>query len=248
MNNVFKVDELSKELFDEVDFRFNKNNIPEELRSLLVEIEHNKRKWKSLYMAVWGLPLYHLNPKYIDIGQGDKLILWGLPASKQRSVLYTPRELKSYLTDYDHDIHIGQVIKIFTLLENYFISFYELTEKSVSDKYSLLDTIKGIFHKKVNKGDFTRFYALKKYLKDNGFALTKDLLELELAKETRNCFVHRRGLVNKRWLKVYKNTGRKDGYKIGDKVPTPFSDLEDLTDIMIRIVEKSLEHFKSSNP
>jgi len=74
---------------------------------LLDEIENNKRKWKSLYIAVWGLPA-------------------------AKSVFYTPNELNRYLTSYDHEIHITQLIKIFTLLENYLFEYYELNKDKES--------------------------------------------------------------------------------------------------------------------
>ena len=176
---------------------------------------------------------------------GDNLMVLSLPASKYKFVYYKPNELKGYLTDYDKDIHIGQVIKIFTLLENYFLSFYELTEKTIKKEHLLLNLIRKIFSKKNNRVDLTRFNVMKKYLKSNGFASTKDLLELELAKETRNCFVHRRGLIDRRWLDANKKTGRKDRYNIGDRVPTPFSDLEDWTDILARIIGNSIIFFNN---
>ncbi len=227
--NLVDEKELPKELLDEADFKFNKDGIPEELRPLLTEIEHNKRKWKSLYMAVWGLPLYHLDPEYINKGRGDKPVLWGLPASKFKSVLYTPRELRGYLTDYDKEIHISQIIKIFTLLENYLFSYNELTKER--------DLI-----------DFTRFELLKKYVKNKKWSLDEELLELELAKETRNCFMHRSGLIDDRWLRIYKMTGRKDSHTLKDKIPTPFSDLEDWTDIMVKIVGNSIKCFNKPTP
>lgn len=219
-------------LIEEHDFSFNRTKVPQELLPLLVEIENNKRKWKSLYMAVWGLPLYYLKPELIDKGKGDELKGWGLPASRLKQVLYTPNELNNYLTNYDHGIYISQLIHIFTLLENYFFEYYEVTGQKSESNQNL---------------DFTTFSVLRKYLRDNSFADDKELLELELAKETRNSFVHRRGLVNKRWLDVYKKTKRKNNYKIGDKISigshNDFHDLEDWTDLMIKIVEISLTRF-----
>ena len=55
-----------QKLQEEHDFTFKKTNVPQELIPLLKEIENNKRKWKSLYLAVWGLPLYFLQPEFID--------------------------------------------------------------------------------------------------------------------------------------------------------------------------------------
>ena len=233
-------------LKEEHDFQFNKNGVPEELKALLVEIENNKRKWKSLYMAVWGLPLYFLNPALIDRGEGDKIIFWILPAAKLKKILYTPNELKDYLTHYDKDIHINQVIKIFTLLENYFPKYYELTRKTEkkSSISSVLNFIRKKLKPKYNLIDFTRFNILKKYLKKNNLASDKELNELELSKETRNCFIHG-GFVNKKWLKSYKKTGRQGEYKKKDRVPLNFHDLEDWSDIMVRIVENSIKYFNN---
>lgn len=244
---------MTEPLKEEHDFQFNKNGVPEELKTLLIEIENNKRKWKSLYMAVWGLPLYYLTPSLINKGKGDEIKLWGLPAAKLKAVLYTPNELKNYLTNYDREIHISQVIKIFTLLENYFFKYYELTEKPKRGR--LIDSIlkfilprsfiKERLKTKDNLIDFTYFKILKKYLKNKKFASDKELNELELSKETRNCFVHRRGLINQTWLKSYKKTGRQNKYKEKDEIPLNFHDLEDWSDIMIRIIENSIKRFNS---
>ena len=127
MNNKKNILLLEKER----NFEFDKNGVPEKLKDILVEIENNKRKWKSLYMAAWGLPLYFLDPKFIKTGRGDELISWGLPAARLKQVLYTPKELNDYLTHYDKDIYISQVIKIFILLENYFFKYNELIKTFV---------------------------------------------------------------------------------------------------------------------
>jgi hypothetical protein len=253
MDEEEKTEEKKLQLLkEEHNFEFNKNGVPEKLKVLLIEIENNKRKWKSLYMAVWGLPLYFLTPSLIDKGKGDEVIPWGLPAAKLKAVLYTPNELKNYLTSYDKEIHISQVIKIFTLIENYFFKYYELTEKprkeglidKVLEFIPLSSFIKKRLKPKDSLIDFTYFKLLKRYLKDKNFASDRELNELELAKETRNCFVHRRGLINKRWLKSYKKTGRQNRYKEKDEVPLNFHDLEDWSDIMVRIIESSIKSFK----
>jgi len=250
MNNI-PIDQLPKEIIEERQFEFNKKGVPEQLKALLIEIEHNRRKWKSLYMAVWGLPLYYLTPCLIDQGKGDKVVIWGLPAAKHKSVLYTPRELRGYLTDYDKDIHIGQVIKIFTLLEDYLFAYYGVTENPERDSFKrrlikyMPNFVLNLFSLKTGPVDFTLFGKLKRYLKCKNFASNQEIKELELAKETRNCFVHRRGLIDKRWLRAYKRTGRKEDYKTGDRAPSPFSDLENWTDIMIKIVTNSIKQFNN---
>lgn len=244
--NMINVDELEKERL----FKFDIYQIPEQLKIPLKEIETNKRKWKSLYMAVWGLPIHYLDP-LINNGNGDKVLTLGLPASKYKFVKYTPKELKSYLTDYDGDIHINQIIKIFTLLENYFFIYNEIIEKKPNkikrrwlyNKFNNL--FEKLFPQKNTTIDFTKFKQLKKYLEENKFVSKKELLELELAKETRNCFVHRRGIIDGKWLNIYKKTQRKNNYKLNDKCPTLFTDLENWTDIFIDIIEKSLKYFKN---
>ena len=217
--------DIETSLKAEYNFSFNKTNVPQKLIPLLDEIENNKRKWKSLYMAVWGLPLHFLEPAYINKSQGDKLIPWGLPAAKLGRVLYTPKELKKYLTNYDPDIHISQLIKIFTLLEDYMFEYHKITNN----------------HQKL---DFTIFRILAKCIKENAFATEKEISELEYAKETRNSFVHRRGLVDNRLLKAYKKTNRKDSLKIGEIISINFHDLEDWSDILIKIIEKSLKRYR----
>lgn len=259
---------VEQELLKERNFSFNKQNFPNELQLILNEIENNKRKWKSLYMAVWGLPLYYLDPELINKNKGDELIKWGLPAARLKQVLYTPNELKKYLTSYDMDIHISQLINIFTLLENYFFAYYEITKTpskenlfhkivrrllySSSAKYfskknrkirSFVDKTKNKLININNYLDFTKFQILKKYLKNNRFADKTGLLELEFAKETRNSYVHRRGLVDRRWLRIYNKTSRKKKYKLGDNMPLHFHDLEEWTDLMIKIIENSIKVF-----
>ena len=257
---------IKNKLQEEHNFSFNRQGIPASLKPLLDEIEHNKRKWKSLYMAVWGLPLYHLKPNYINQNRGDELIPWRLPAAKLEWVLYTPKELTSYLESYDKSIHISQVINIFTLLENYFFEYHKVTKSRIKEKISqkilkqilnssfiksiskknnkiksLIDKTKNKFN--IKKRDFTYINVLKKYLKKKKFATKKELIELEFAKETRNSFIHRRGLINKNWLKIYKKTSRKKQHHINDDIPLDFHDLENWTDMMVKIVENSIKVF-----
>lgn len=223
---VHSVTNIEHELESERLFAFNKNHTSEELLSVLQEIEQNKRKWKALYMAVWGLPLYVLDP-WINNGDGDKVMKFNLPAAKYRFVHYTPKELKNYLINYDNDILISQLIKIFTMLENYFF----------------------IYNKEIGmeKIDFTKFESLKKYIEDNNFANEDELAELELAKETRNCFVHRRGVIDKKWMDAHNKTQRKNIHHIGEKIPTPFNDIENWTDILVKIIDKSITARDPSN-
>lgn len=250
MNNL--IFQLPEELMEERIFEFNKAGVPEELKDLLVEIEHNKRKWKSLYMGVWGYSFQVLDNE-IKEGRGDLVRVLGLPASKYKYALYTPKELKGYLTDYDRDIHVNQIFKIFTLLENYLFKYHQLTEKPAPKKLSdyLLEFVwlpKFIKFRFCRASiNFTRFWQLKKYLKDNGFASDAELNELGLAKETRNCFIHHGGMIDKKWLAAYKKTLRQDKHNLNDKIKTPFSDLEDWTDILMKIVSNSLKQYSKIN-
>ena len=242
--------QLPKELIEERIFEFNKVGVPEELKDLLAEIEHNKRKWKSLYMGVWGYSFQVLDIE-IKEGRGDVVRVLGLPASKYKCTLYTPNELKGYLTDYDRDIHANQVFKIFTLLENYLFKYYQLTEKPELRKQPSqplrFGWIPKFIRSRFNKGsiNFTYFWQMKKYLKNKGFASDAELNELKLAKETRNCFIHFGGMIDKKWLIAYKKTFRRGKHNLNDKIKTPFSDLEDWTDIFIKIVSSSLKQFNS---
>jgi hypothetical protein len=261
---VSSIAEIKQKLEEEHDFSFNKTNVPKELIPLLEEIENNKRKWKSLYMAVWGFSLQVLKPKYIDKNQGDNLMTFELPASKLKRVLYTPNKLFRYLTTYDPDIYISQLIKIFTLLEDYMFEYYDLNKnkeslvqkifkfllnskfvkyliKKSSKVKSKVDKIKNKLQ--IQQKDFTRFNILKRYLKENNFADKKELLELEYAKETRNSYVHRRGKVNDTWLNIYKKTGRNKNFSLNENIPLEFYDLEDWTDIIINIVKKCLKKY-----
>ncbi len=247
----------------EHDFSFNKTNVPQKLVTLLNEIEDNKRKWKSLYVAVWGFSLYHLIP-IIEEKHGDEFGVWSLPAFRLGGVTYKHNELNKYLTNYDSEIHISHLIKIFTLLENYLYEYYEITKSKqnfvekifISILYSRfikhLSKISLKIRNKIDKYkskynnpklDFSNYYVLRKYINKNGFATKKEISELDYAKETRNSFVHRRGLVNKRWLKTYRRAGGKDPLKICDILPLQLHDLEDWTDIVINIVNKSLNTF-----
>jgi hypothetical protein len=254
-------------IISESSFSFNKKGVPSELLHLLEEIENNKRKWKALYMAVWGLNLYYLKPHLIDKGEGDKIISWSLPASKTKEVIYTPNELAKYLTTYDRDIGINQLVKLFRLIENYFIEYYKLNKPKVSIKKEILqkvlsgkilkcmiclfpksqhriDSIKNKFN--IRNEDFSQFQTLKKYLKREHLISKGELLELELAKETRNCFTHRNGEVDQKWLTIYNKSKRKKQFNLHDKIPLEFHDLEDWTDLIIQIVEKSIERYNKN--
>ena len=67
--------------------------------------------------------------------------------------------------------------------------------------------------------------------------------ELYLAKQTRNCFIHSSGEVDPLWLKAYEATKRPKKYEIGEPVPLDFHDIEDWSDLMVKIVTKSIEIF-----
>ena len=256
--------DIQQKLQDEHDFSFNKAKVPEKLIPLLNEIEDNKRKWKSLYVAVWGLSLQYLEPKFISKNRGGEIAFWVLPAFKLGAVQYKHNELNKYLTSYDHEIHISQLIKIFTLLENYFSEYYKIIKpkqkfietilfsilnsrilRSVSKKFpKLRSRIDKQKFKYINpKLDLTKIWTLNKYLSENKLATRTEISELVFAKETRNSFIHRNGLVNGDWLKAYRNAGRKNPPKINEIIPFHLHDLENWTDIVINIVNKSLNTF-----
>jgi hypothetical protein len=69
--------------------------------------------------------------------------------------------------------------------------------------------------------------------------LVSEIKELRLAKETRNCFIHSKSKVDKKWLEAFKESrGIDSEAKIGDKLPVYVPQVEEWHELCKQIVSK----------
>lgn len=190
-------------------------------------IGETENEWKALFMATWGCAIFYLKEKFGDSPMWEKVVPFGLPASKKGYQEYTPAQLYGILTSKDFEFMLGHLQTLFSLLE-------ELVTE-------LCPIVCGGQEIRADK-----FVNLKKFLLGNRpyekFITTiseDEVKELGLAKETRNCFIHSNSKVDNLWLEAYQEA-RSQGSpaKIGDKLPIEFRQIEDWHDLIIQIVHK----------
>ena len=205
--------------------------IPRIIQNTINEINESEDKWKVYYAAVWQWSV-ELTKKYKNNNFWDNSIeiLCYLPASKRAPISLPPEKLHDVLTHLDHEIVIKHLNNIFSLVE-----------KLVNDVCDLIYPGKSL--------DFSKYENLVKFLKSQGgfneidFKLTDhQYLELKLAKETRNCFIHGRK-ANSRWVSAYWASRKKEPeYKDGDEMILRVPDVEDWQDIITKVTNEIQSH------
>lgn len=205
--------------------------IPERINNIIQRIIESEKEWKALYMASWGCVLHWLEPefkiKHPDLW--EKPLRFGLPASKKGYQEYIPAELCGILKSKDMEFTLGHLQTLFSLLEELVNELCPLVcdEQEIrADRFGNL--------KKFLSGD-------KPYNKFKIDITENDFKELELAKETRNCFIHNNSKIDDKWLKAYKKArGEKVAVKIGDELLAHvyFHQIEDWRELIIRIVNE----------
>jgi len=184
--------------------------LPVSILSIIDRINQSENKWKALYMATWGYS-YWVKSQFENTNSWDKEVQFGLPASKNKSHIYTPHQLYSILTSRDGEFTLGHLQTLFSLFEDL------LNEASKILCASELDT--------------SKWPNMKKFFEEDD---TKDILtdiqikELKLAKETRNCYIHNGSKINQKWLDSYRDAKSNPIASIGDNLSKGFKEFQDL--------------------
>lgn len=201
--------------------------IPERINNIIQRILESEDEWKALYMASWGCVFHWLEPEFKNTDLWNKPLKLGLPASKKGFQEYTPQKLCDILKSKDNEFTLGHLQTLFSLLE-------ELVAE-------LCPVVCGEQEIRTDK-----FENLKKFLLgENPYQnfqtnITEDKIkELNLAKKTRNCFIHNNSKVDKLWLEAFKDArGENSVAQIGDKLPVNFHQIEDWGELIIEIVNE----------
>lgn len=162
--------------------------VPENIENIIKRILESEDNWKALYMASWGVVIHWLEPAYKNTKCWKEPIRLGLPASVKGYCQYTPEQLVGILKKKDYEFTLGHLQTLFSLFE-------ELLRET--SKVLIGEEIEEI-HKWPNMKGFFEDPLINCIISDN------ELKELHLAKETRNCYIHRDSKVDSDWLNVYK--------------------------------------------
>lgn len=199
----------------------------EKINNIIQRILDSEDEWKALYMASWGAVFHWLERDFKNTPLWDKPLQLGLPASKKGYQEYTPAQLDGILRSKDAEFTLGHLQTLFSLLEELIT---ELCPIVCSGQEIRAD----------------KFENLKKFLLGGNpyqnfqINITEDeVKELNLAKETRNCFIHNNSKVDERWLEVFKEARNNNSTaKSGDKLPVNFKQIEDWHELVTKIVKE----------
>jgi len=199
--------------------------IPNNIKYIIKRILKSEDRWKALYMATWGYS-YQIKAQFEKTEFWEKIMVFGLPASKNKQQhTYKPEELYLILTSRDGEFTIGHLQTLFSLFE-------EL----------LNETSKILFNFELDTG---RWKNMKEFFNQD---YTKDILggkdinELELAKETRNCFIHNGSKINGRWLDAHRNARGISTAILGDELQrglsNVFHQIENWNELIVNVTKK----------
>lgn len=178
--------------------------IPTNILSIIDKINESEDQWKALYMGTWGFS-YQIKEKFENTENWEKALGFGLPASKKKYHIYSPKKLHSILTSKDGEFTIGHLQTLFSMFEDL------LNEASEMLYASRLDN--------------SKWENMKKFLKDMKILSDSQIKDLKLAKETRNCYIHNGNKINQRWLDAYREAKGDTIASIGDNVQNGFQNL-----------------------
>lgn len=199
-------------------------DLPPNITSIITKINESEDKWKALYMATWGLS-YKIKADYEKTEKWEKMIAFGLPASKNKFHTYSPKKLYDILTSRDAEFTVGHLQTLFSLFED------------------LLNESSNILCP--NEINASKWENIKKFFSEtdtNDILSDSEMMELKLAKETRNCYLHNGGKIDQRWLDAYKESKGEPIAKINDSLKDGFSNLfyqiEDWHKLIIQLTNK----------
>lgn len=199
----------------------------EEINNIIQRILDSEDGWKALYMASWGVVFHWLERDFKNKPSWKQPLQLGLPASKKGYQEYTPEQLDGILRSKDAEFTLGHLQTLFSLLEELITELCPI----VCNEQEIVAY---------------KFENLKKFLLGENpyqnfqISITEDeIKELNLAKETRNCFIHKNLKVDGHWLEAFKKARGKDSTdKIGSKLPVGFREVEDWHELIVKIVKR----------
>jgi len=199
----------------------------EKINNIIQKIIDSEDKWKALYMASWGSVFHWLEPKFKGKPSWNTPLKLGLPASKQGYQEYTPAQLDKIFRSKDSEFTLGHLQTLFSLLEELIVKLSPIVCDGQEIRAYRFENLK-----KFLLGE-SPYQAFQINITEN------EIKELNLAKETRNCFIHNNSKINERWLAVFKEARNKDSInKSGDKLPNDFKQVESWHELIVKIVKK----------
>lgn len=226
--------------------------IPEEISSIFEKIKQSEKEWKALYMAVWHYSSY-IKKEYIEKSPRNTNLLVGgltgtafvinagakefeidlsLPESKDKSYRFNVTDLYNILVSRDGQFTLGHLQTLFSLLEDFL--------KTVHLKIYLEET----------DGRSGMYDLIKSFFKLDDFKCVMsetDLKEMNLAIETRNSYIHRKSLVNERFIAAFTTArgSTKQMFSIGDNLisafPSAFQQVEDWHNLIMTLTESVMK-------
>lgn len=200
-------------------------NIPINIKYIIERILESESRWKALYMATWGYS-YQIEAQFKGGNFWETPIPFQLPASKYKQYAYKPRELHSILTSRDGEFTIGHLQTLFSLFE-------EL----------LNEVSKILFGFELNTSKWKNMEDFFNQADTKGILSTQDINELNLAKKTRNCFIHNGSKIDQEWIDTYQKARRGiSPAGLGDELQkgllNKFHQIENWHELIIDITKK----------
>jgi len=197
--------------------------IPQNILSIIERINKNERNWKVRYYPFWESS-YKLRTEFEKTPQWDKKIITVNLPSFNEQLTFTPKELEQELTSNDITFTFEHLIILFAIFE-------EL----------LKEVCPSILNETRKKSLINKFFEKENKEILNG----KELEEVILAKETRNCYVHNGGKINNRWKTAYENAKgklilNKEGDNILEEFPNNkfYHQVEEWHSLIVEITNK----------
>ena len=213
--------------------------IPQNIKSLIHEMEESKDRWFALYMSTWG-ESYRVRDDYRDTDLWEKPIELGLPASRLKYHVYKPNHLYDILTNRDGEIALNHSQTMFSLIEKLVKETHKILypeEKTINtgNRKTLIQFL---------KGDYPFKKVTEKLL------LPEEEHEFILARETRNCVIHNGRQIDGRWLETFSKVRNatciyKEGFDLTYVVRLP--QVEDWHDLFLKITKRT-ENFLQNIP
>lgn len=197
----------------------------EKILAIIKKIQESEDVWKVQYIAMWNFIYYLKGRGHFDEKFLRENLKLGLPASEKKYYEINPERLIDTLGHRDNELKYIHLVNLFSL-------FDDLLDESSKVLCSEVDS--KIRDRKGNVY-MHEFFKVVKVLED------KELEELKLARETRNCYVHG-NKIDSEWLKKYKEARGEPIVKINDDLDRGFKEtfheIEKWNKLIVKISEK----------
>jgi hypothetical protein len=204
--------------------------IPDDTERVIRLLMDSEDRWKARYMAVWAYS-YYLRFAYEGPSCWDVEIDFGLPRSQYKKHTFTPNKLYNIVTSQDTEFALEHLTILFILFE-------ELVNEAVPILYPGDETDACYF---ANLRDFLK--AENQFKDKIKFVTDEEFYEVDLAKKTRNCFIHG-GKINGEFIDAYKRAKGREPATGGEGELEKafhrdvFHEIEDWHKLIIGIVVK----------